>query len=326
MQNGNGGITRRDFVAGVVGTTLALTAGARRAAADDTRARIVRVESSKVWKGDNRVPEIVAEMVNQGLLTFTGKTKVVDAWGQFFKPGMRVGFKLNLLGRPLVFTARELTNAMVAGALVAGVKPDDVIVWDRKPEHFGADTYVPGRGPRGEQIMTGTNYSTIAAETSGGPAVIDRIPVELTDVTVNLPVMKDHGGAGDTFALKNIAFGCYRNHRQAHGGNCEPFISETCAHFMATVKMPLIVVDSTEGCFDQGPGPGTPDVLWRENAIYVGTDPVAMDTVCCDVLMEKRRAVGLHDKTSQCRHIENAAAKGLGIADLSRIDVVNVKV
>jgi uncharacterized protein (DUF362 family) len=320
------GITRREFVAGVVGTTLAATAAGRLAEAAPARATIVRVESARVWKGDARVAEVVAEMVNQGLLTFTGAAKPADAWGRFFKPGMRVGLKLNLLGRPLVFTAHEVTDAVAAGVLQAGVRPDDLIVWDRKPEHFGPGTYQPGRGRHGEHIMTGTQYSTAAAETSGGPALMDRIPAELTDVTVNLPVMKDHGGAGVTFARKNIAFGCYRNHRQAHSGNCEPFITEACSHFFQTTKMPLIVLDSTEGCFDGGPGPGSPDVVWRENAIYIGADPVAMDVVCRETLMARRRAAGLHDKTSQCRHIENAAAKGLGIGDRALIDVVNVKV
>ena len=154
---------------------------------------------------------------------------------------------------------------------------------------------------------------------------MDRIPLELTDVTVNLPVIKDHGGAGVTFALKNIAFGCYRNHRSAHSGNCEPFITEACSHFLSTTKMPLIVLDATEGCFDGGPAPGNTDVMWREHAIYVGTDPVAMDVVAREVLMAKRVAAGLHDKTSQCRHIENAAAKGLGVGDRALIDVVTVK-
>jgi uncharacterized protein (DUF362 family) len=326
MQKADNGMTRRGFVAGVVGSTLAVTLGARWAEAAPARARIVRVESPRVWKGDSRVPDVVADMVNQGLLSYTGQSRPADAWGQFFKPGQRVGLKMNLLGRPLVITSHAVTNAVAAGVLLAGVKPDDLIVWDRKAEHFGTNTYQPGRGPHGEHIVTGGQYSTTMAETSGGPVPLDLIPLEQTDLTVNLPVIKDHGGSGFTGALKNIAFGCYRNHRQAHSGNCEPFITEACSHFFATRKMPLIVLDATEGCFDGGPSPGNPDVLWRENAIYVGTDPVAMDAVCRDVLMAKRRAAGLHDKTPQSRHIENAAARGLGIADLSRIDVVTVKV
>jgi hypothetical protein len=321
------GITRRGFFQGVIGTAVAATLAARKADAAAARARVVRVESPDVWKGDARRPEVVAAMVNAGLMSFTGEAKADAAWRQFVKPGMRVGFKLNLLGRPLVITAREVTDAAVAGAIAAGVRPADITVWDRKAEHFGSNTYEPGTGRHGERIRIGAAYHpTMFAETSGGPAPIDRIPVEDTDVTINLPVIKDHGGSGVTGALKNIAFGCYRNHRQAHSGNCDPYIAETCDHFYKTTKVPLIILDATEGCFDGGPAPQNSQTVWRENAIYVATDPVALDVALRDVILAKRRAVGLPDKLRQCRHIDTAAAKGLGVGDPALIDIVSVKV
>jgi hypothetical protein len=240
---------------------------------------------------------------------------------------MRVGFKLNLLGRPLVITAREVTDAAVLGALSAGVHASDIIVWDRKPEHFGPDTYVAGAGRHGERIRVGSNWhEAMVAETSGGAVPIERIPVEDTDVTINLPVIKDHGGSGVTGALKNVAFGCYRNHRQAHGGNCDPYIAEAYAHFAQTTKIPLIILDATEGCFDGGPAPQNSQTVWRENAIYVATDPVALDVTLRDVILAKRHAAGLPDKRRQCRHIDTAAAKGLGVGDPARIDIVTVRV
>jgi hypothetical protein len=321
------GTTRRGFFQGVIGTAVAATLASRRVAAETTRAKVVRVESPDVWKGDARRPEVVAAMVNAGMLSFTGEKKADAAWRQFVKPGMRVGFKLNLLGRPLVITAREVTDAAVAGAIAAGVKPADVTVWDRKPEHFGSNSYEPGPGKHGERIKIGSNWhDSLFAETSGGPVPIERIPVEDTDITINLPVIKDHGGSGVTGALKNVAFGCYRNHRQAHSGNCDPYIAETYEHFVKTTKIPLIILDATEGCFDGGPAPQNSQTVWRENAIYVATDPVALDVVMRDVILAKRRAAGLPDKLRQCRHIETAAAKGLGVADPARIDVVTIRV
>jgi hypothetical protein len=321
------GITRRGFFQGVIGSAVAATLAPRRATAEITRAKIVRVESTDVWKGDARRPEVVAAMVNAGLMSFTGEKKADAAWRQFVRPGMRVGFKLNLLGRPLVITAREVTDAAVLGALSAGVNARDITVWDRKPEHFGSDSYEPGTGRHGERIKVGSNWhDSLFAETSGGPVPIERIPVEDTDVTINLPVIKDHGGSGVTGALKNVAFGCYRNHRQAHGGSCDPYIAETCEHFLKTTKVPLIILDATEGCFDGGPAPQNSQAMWRENAIYVATDPVALDVTLRDVILAKRRAAGLPDKFRQCRHIETAAARGLGVGDPARVDIVTVKV
>jgi hypothetical protein len=320
------GISRRDFFQGVIGSAVMAAAAGRQLKAETARAKVVRVEATGVWKEDARRPEVVAAMINAGLMSFTGEKKADAAWGRFVKPGMRVGFKLNLLGRPLVITAREVTDAAVAGALAAGVKPADITVWDRKAEHFGSDTYQPGTGPHGERIKIGASYhDTMAAPTSGGPAPIDRIPVEETDITINLPVIKDHGMSGVTGALKNIAFGCYRNHRQAHSGNCDPYIAETCEHFLSVAKMPLIILDATEGCFDGGPGPRNSQTIWRENAIYVAADPVALDVTMRDVILAKRRSAGLPDVLRQCRHIDTAAAKGLGVGDPARIDLVTVK-
>jgi hypothetical protein len=321
------GFTRRGFFQGVIGTAVAATLASRRVAAETTRAKVVRVESPDVWKGDARRPEVVAAMISAGMMSLTGEKKADAAWRQFVKPGMRVGFKLNLLGRPLVITAREVTDAVVQGALSAGVKPGDITVWDRKPEHFGPNSYEAGTGQHGERIKIGSNWhDTMAADTSGGPAPIERIAVEDTDVTINLPVIKDHGGSGVTGALKNVAFGCYRNHRQAHSGNCDPYIPETYEHFVKTTKTPLIILDATEGCFDGGPAPQNSQTIWRENAIYVATDPVALDLVMRDVILARRRAAGLPDKLRQCRHIDTAAARGLGVGDPARIDLVTVKV
>ena len=321
------GITRRDVLTGIIGTAAAATLGVGPAVAAPTRARVVRVESPRVWNGDRRDPEVVASMLNRGLLAFTGDATPGDAWRRFFEPGMRVGLKINLLGRPHIYTARELTDAMTAGVILAGVKPADIVVWDRHGGHFGPTVYKPGPGTLGERIQVGGRYDAQKAlRASGGLAPIDTIATEGTDVTVNLPVLKDHSGAGVTLSLKNIAFGCYDHHGEAHGGNCDPFIGEAYAHFVQTTRVPLIVLDATLACFDDGPQPHDVGSLWREHAIYVATDPVALDVVCRQVIMDKRRAVGRSDKTPQCHHIETAASKGLGVGDRGRIDLVTVRV
>ena len=264
-------------------------------------------------------------MLERGVTAFTGQANAADAWRQFFTPGMRVGLKINLLGRPLLYTAREVTEAVAAGAISAGVTPSNVIVWDRHADHFGPTVYKPGTGRLGERIKTGGRYdNTRLLQSSGGPCPLDTTVAE-TDVTVNLPVMKDHGGSGVTLSLKNIAFGCYSHHRQAHNGNCDPYIAEAYQHYLTQTRVPLIVLDATSACFDDGPQPGNPDVIWRDNAIYVATDPVALDVVCRKVILDKRKAARLSDKFRQSRHIETAADKGLGIPDPGRIDLVTIR-
>ncbi len=327
MPSSDTGITRRGLLTGILGTAAAASLSGREGSQASVRSRVVRVESAKIWKGDKRDPQVIAEMVNRGIAAFAGTPKADEAWKRFFRPGMRVGLKINLLGRPLLFTAREMTEAVATGVISAGVKPSDVIVWDRHASHFGPTDYAPGPGKLGERILTGGEYDNAKALMAlGGVAPIDRIATEQTDVTVNLPIMKDHQVSGVTLALKNIAFGCYANHRSAHGGNCEPFITEAYQHYLTQTKVPLHILDATRCCYDQGPAPRDANAIWNENAIYIAADPVAMDVVCREVILRKRQEAGASDKRSASHHIEVAARKGLGVGDLARIDLVVVKV
>lgn len=322
----DGDLSRREVIGGMVGSAAVVALGGSLAAAPATRARVVRVEADGVWDGERRNPKVVAAMVAAGVRAFFGAASAEAAWKQILKPGMRVGLKINLLGRPLAYTAPEVTEAVAAAVIAAGIRPADVLVWDRYKEHFSRTAYTLGTGSLGHQVVAGGEYErTNGARTSGGMCGIDTIPTQRTDVTINLPVLKDHGLSGVTLALKNIAFGCYEHHRSAHEGACQPYIVEACKHFGATCKVPLIVLDATQGTFEGGPRPSSRSTQWNENAVYVATDPVALDAVCRKVIMDRRLAGNLSDKTRVCRHVEDAAAQGLGIAELNRIDVVTVR-
>jgi uncharacterized protein (DUF362 family) len=321
------GITRRRVLTEIAAGAAVAAIGPRFAFAANGRIRIVRVESDKVWKGDTRDPDVVRAMVDRGVMLLAGAPTPDAGWSRFVTPETRVGLKINLLGRPLVYTAPEVTDAVAAGVIRAGVRPENVVVWDRWKDHFAPTRYRFGKGKHGESVEAGGRYHpAIALKGTEGNAAIDTMAVDRTNATVSLPVLKDHGVSGVTLALKNIAFGCYDHYRSAHDNGCDPFIAEAYAHYVATTKIPLIVMDATEACFDGGPRPADRSRLWRENAVYLATDPVALDLVCRRVIMAKRAEKGLHDTTRQSRHIETAIRMGLGVGDAGRVDVVNVRV
>jgi uncharacterized protein (DUF362 family) len=331
MSERGSGITRRGLLGGIAGGAAALALGRPRLAypAPAGKARIVRVECDRIWRGDARDPKVVAAMVERGLMALSGAADLAAAWRHYVKPEQRVGLKINVLGRPLIYTAPEITEACVVGLMAAGVKPERILVWDRHKSHFGPTRYKLGKGGHGESIEAGAQYhKSVALKGSKGSAALDTIMTNRTDVTVNLPVLKDHRSAGMTLALKNIAFGCYDHYTLAHLGHCEPFISESYEHCVRQAKMqiPLIILDATSACYDDGPRPSDAGRLWRENAIYFATDPVALDVVCRSVINAKRREKGLADKTGESHHIENAAKKGLGVGDPARIEVVKIRV
>ncbi len=330
---GSAGLTRRDALKRIVqGVTAAAVMPSLMSSATD-KVRVIRVESDKVWSGERRDPEVVAAMIDRGLAALTGKATAAEAWKSLFAPFRRVGIKINLLGRPRVYTACEIADAVTAGLVLAGIQGENIIVWDRPESHFAQTAYQLGRGKHGESIEAGSCYSFCYkdsrsyVETSRcGDLPVSLIPLTRTDATVNLPVLKDHALSGVTGALKNIAFGCYHTIPQAHDDHCDPFIAEACQGFTAVNPVPLIVMDATQGCFDGGPVPSNSRAIWKENAVYLAGDPVALDRVCCLKIAGKRRAAGLPDVTAMARHIETAAAKGLGVADAGRIEVVTLRV
>jgi hypothetical protein len=327
MSERGSGITRRGLLGGVAGGAAVLAFAPRLAFAAPAKARIIRVESDKIWRGDTRDPQVVATMIDRGLMALSGASTPAAAWHHYVRPDMRVGLKINVLGRPLIYTAPEISEACTVGLIAAGVKPGNIIVWDRWKPHFAPTHHKLGKGKHGESIeAAGSYHKTIALKGSKGSAAIDTMMIDRTDVTVNLPVLKDHRAAGMTLALKNISFGCYDHYSTAHQGNCEPFISEAYEHCVKHARIPLIVMDATSACYDDGPRPSDAGRLWRENAIYFATDPVALDVACRKVINAKRRQKGLPDKTRESYHIEHAAQKGLGVGDPARIEVVTVKV
>ncbi|HCS46915.1 MAG TPA: hypothetical protein DIW61_01105 [Candidatus Aminicenantes bacterium] len=87
----------------------------------------------------------------------------------------------------------------------------------------------------------------------------------------------------------------------------------------------MIILDATEGCFDGGPVPERPSVIWRESALYFDSDPVALDRVAGSVIGRKRRAAGLADVAPISRHIDTAAAKKLGQGDPGMIEEIVIR-
>lgn len=326
-------ITRRSLLAGIVGGATAAFVAERPLYASDKRTRVVRVESDDVWKSRNRDPQVIAAMVNRGMEALTGASSATVAWKSVVRPDQRVGLKINLLGRPLIYSAHEITSAVTGGLVAAGLKGENILVWDRPEHHFKLTVYKLGRGEHGETVLGGGEYwlsykdrRTAVNSSKCGRIPVDYIPLTRTDITISLPVLKHHGICGVTGALKNIAFGCYHTPPQTHDNCCDPFIAEAYQHFITVNAVPLIILDATQGCFDGGPVPSHSGSLWKENAIYLGTDPVAIDVLCRAIIKDKRAAAGVDDVTRMTAHIETAASKGLGVADLNMIEVITLRV
>jgi len=158
---------------------------------------------------------------------------------------------------------------------------------------------------------------------------------------INLPVLKDHGSAGVTLALKNMSHGFVNNVARSHASPstnaCNTFIPAICSMPQIRSKVVLHILDGLRGIFEGGPS-GRMNTVFDHHSLYFATDPVAMDRIGWEIVDAKRVSIGLppvaesrwmpprdteeHRRNSfrQPEHIELSGALGLGVFDREKID------
>jgi len=342
--NSKGKLTRRQFIGGVsAGLMVPWLSSIARSA--EKRSRIVVVKSQGVMPGRQPQLDKVIRMVEEGICRFTGKTDPSKAWREFVSPDDIVGIKVNPIGGRALSTKKELVEAIVRGLKSAGVKEERIIIWDRFEDHLiqragytfnkskkGVQCYAT-EGANGagydEEVFYETDKDTPQdRDESGTKSLVSRILTQHITALINVPVLKDHNAAGLTACLKNIAFGSVNNTRRFHKPPfyCDPMIAEICAMPVVQQKLRLNIVDAIEACFDRGPTGMNMGTKWKEEAIFIGTDMVALDAFGLKLVEEKRRRRRLRPISRIAKHIRTAAEKGLGTNNLDEVDVERVNV
>lgn len=77
-------------------------------------------------------PEVVRTMVNQGILTLTGKSDLKQAWLTVVSPHDVVGIKVYSEPGANSGTRPSVVAAVVEGLLQAGLEPSNIIIWDKR--------------------------------------------------------------------------------------------------------------------------------------------------------------------------------------------------
>ncbi|MBM4054351.1 MAG: DUF362 domain-containing protein [Planctomycetes bacterium] len=284
----------------------------------------------------------VQKMVDDGMFALTGKKTTKDAWRCFFTPEDIVGIKINPIGGKMLSTRPEVVNAIILCLIAAGVKENNIIVWDRFEEHLVSAGYGLNKGTRGVRYY-GTEHTTgydrnvyyeshdddqKLRQDDGPRSLFSKIVTQQTTAIINVPVMKDHGIAGVTLCLKNIGFGVINNtprfHPEPH--YCDPASADVCSHPAIKDKLRLHIVDALQACFSGGPRPKAANAIWNEDQLFFGTDPVAIDRIGLDIIDAKRRENHLNPVFQKAKHISNAGKKGLGNFDMKDIEYVKLRV
>jgi len=271
----------------------------------------------------------VVEMLAEGMVGLTGAGTPAEAWSRYFRAGDVVAIKVNCLGGPGLSTHPELVQAIVGGLESAGVRPADVIVYDRSSNELracGFEVQTDGNGPLCYGTDTeGVGYDAEPTVVMSVGSCFSRIVSELCTAIVNVPVLKDHDGAGMTGALKNH-FGSIHNPNKLHTDHCCPYVADLNCASLLRDKQRLIVYDALAACYEGGPG-FKPDTTVAYGGLMLGTDAVALDALAIKTLDELRQAKGLPALGTLERAPRYVAVAAddqhqLGTDDLSKVEIV----
>ena len=135
-------------------------------------------------------------------------------------------------------------------------------------------------------------------------------------------MLKDHGLAGVSIALKNISHGVISHPDNFHDNSCDPFIAAINSIPVIKDKIKLHICNGIVGLYEGGPMPQKRHT-WNDNRIILSKDPVALDTIGMNIIEGKRKEKDLRslfNRPNLPKHIETAAKYGLGVSDLNLIN------
>ena len=108
--------------------------------------RVVQVTDARCLKDDKVDAKVVAEMVEKGITTLTGKGSK-KSFGMLFDRSDVVGIKINPVGPPLMCSKPEVVAALIAWLEKNGVPRRNIVIWDRFDDMLKEAGYTAERFP-----------------------------------------------------------------------------------------------------------------------------------------------------------------------------------
>jgi uncharacterized protein (DUF362 family) len=339
--NGSRIASRRDFLKRVLTGAALLRAGSAAPVMAAEEPRPSHEKSTVVVAHDPLLRGAGTRVDSQRMLTLLDRAMqalfVRDhpddlpqaAWRRLVHPGERVSIKVNTLGGRGISSNLQLVEAICERLQQAGIRPADIVVWDRDSNELERAGFRIVEG--GGQVQCfGTDrvdYEEDLVVFGSVGSRLSKILTQRTDVLINVPVLKDHDGAGVTLALKNM-YGVIHNPNKYHPDGCNPYIADVNMLPAIRTRMRLCICDATTAMYEGGPG-FKPEHSWPANSLLVAQDPVALDYTGWQIIERKRAEHGLKTLAAdqrEPRYIATAAdaEHRLGTNDPRRIITVEV--
>jgi uncharacterized protein (DUF362 family) len=275
----------------------------------------------------------VLDLLDRAIAAYTGRNHPVEAWKHIVLQGggqdKVIGLKTNGLGGRGISTHSVLVMAIAERLQQAGVKPGNILVWDRNARDLQACGLTINTDPSRIRCFGSDVAGFEEQQETWGNAHVNfsKILTRECAMVINLPILKDHSMSGMTFAMKNM-FGVVQRPQELHPNGCNPGVADLNAFPVIRQKFRLTIGDAISSVYEGGPG-FRPEHLWYPNALIVGEDRVALDQTAWMILERKRAEAGLPTLEAAGRlprYIATAAdsAHKLGFNDPKRISVKEI--
>jgi uncharacterized protein (DUF362 family) len=286
---------------------------------------IMAQKVSKTTKSANY--DLIAVMGGEPVAMFRKAIAAMGGMGRFVKKGYKVTVKPNIGWDKTPELAGNTNPALVAEIVKecfqAGAK--EVIVfdhscddWKKCYQNSGIEAAAKAAGAKVMPANEESYYRQISLPKAKSlktakvhTAILD------SDVWINVPILKNHGGAQMTISMKNH-MGIVWDRGAFHRNDLQQCIADIC-----TLNKPAIlnVVDAYRVMKTNGPrGRSATDVVMAK-AMFVSTDIVAVDTAATKFFNQIEKM-----PLESVKHISKAAEMKVGTMDLNKLKVKKINI
>jgi len=273
------------------------------------------------------IPDMVAVMGGEPAVMLDKALEALGSIGNFVKKGQKITIKPNI-GWDRKPELAGNTNPQLIGALVtkcyeagaASVKVLDHTCddWIKCYAASGIEDAVKAAG--GEMVPANdvSYYSNEITLSKGIKLKSTKIHNEImnADAWINVPVLKNHGGAKLSCAMKNL-MGIVWDRQFFHANDLHQCIADICTY---TKKPVLNIVDSYRILFKNGPqGKSEADVA-TVKALIASTDIVAIDVAALQLFNQVEKL-----ELEAVKHIEMGVSHQLGSSDLTKLNIERIR-
>lgn len=271
------------------------------------------------------------KMYLHGFYLLTGKKVPQEAISALFSKNDKIGIKINTIAGKKLSTLPSVSFPLAYLFIQGGIKPKNIIIWDRTNRELKQAGYNLNINQEGIQIYaTDTQdigYSNQPVSHLNIGSLFSNIQKNIISSSISLAILKDHGMSGVTAGMKNY-FGTIHNPNKYHDNNCDPYVAELFDIPLIKNKHRLSILDALIVQYHLGPS-YHPSWAEKYEALIFSLDPVAADRAGWKLIEELRSKKGLPTLEEEGRrpsYLFTAQQMGLGQANLDNIQIKTVEV